>query len=181
MGGSGNDTITQGDGQPDILNGGLGDNVLYAGTGNNTTLYGVMGNDTLTPGTGNDIMNITVNFNDMLQNRSRKHVNTQPYLTPGATATDTFNVQMDIGLLGSSILQRFLSNVQHATGAFQPIISFLNSDVPLLGETYAQLIGGGSFASFVSAIGTINSLTRQHRSSRRVDQPGHLYLHLQLE
>ena len=167
MGGSGNDTIT-GDGQTDVLNGGLGDNVLYAGTGNNTTLYGVMGNDTLTPGTGNDIMNITVNFNDMLQNRSHQIVNTQPYLTPGTTATDTFNVQMDIGLFGSCVLQRFLSNVQHATGAFQPIISFLNSDVPLLGETYAQLIGGGSFASFVSAIGTINSL------SNNIGAPGGL-------
>jgi len=158
FGGSGNDSIT-GDGQTDVLNGGLGDNVLYAGAGNNTTLYGVMGNDTLTPGSGNDIMQITVNFNDMLQNRSHQIVNTLPYLTPGATGTDTFNVQMDMGSFGSNVLQPFLSNVAHATSAFQPIINFLNSDVPLINETYAQLIGGSNFASFVNAISTINSLS----------------------
>ena len=78
----------------------------------------------------------------MLQNRTHQIVNTQPYLTPGATGTDTFNVQMDMGSFGSCVLQPFLSNVQHATSAFQPVINFLNSNVPLLGETYAQLIGG---------------------------------------
>ena len=118
-----------------------------------------MGNDTLTPGAGNDTMQIIVNFNDMLQNRTHQIVNTQPYLTPGATGTDTLTCRWIRVHSAAAFLQPFLSNVQNATSAFQPVINFLNSDVPLLGETYAHLIGGGSLATFVNAISTINGLS----------------------
>ena len=149
-GGDGNDTLT-GDAGPCTLAGGAG----------NDTLYGVTGKDSLDGGAGSDALNIDFNFDSFLKNPKQAIVSSAGYVS-GVAGTDTFHVQMEVGALGSAVLQPFVVQAQRVTKSLQPLVDLLNKPMPFgINATIGQVIeasGGGNAVNFVKTIDTINHL-----------------------
>jgi Ca2+-binding RTX toxin-like protein len=159
-GNEGNDTLDGWLGN-DSLYGYTGDDVLYGGEGNDSlkgndgrdVLYGYSGNDTLigTAGadqlngwTGNDRMEVTLDLDDLIDNRGRAIAASNNF--QAGNGTDSVVVTLDLDSFGRRFLKPLTDEVSRMTHAMQPVLDLLARPVPFL----SQFDGSLTFGSILS-------------------------------
>lgn len=162
IGNGGNDRILGGAGN-DILRGGAGSDDLSGGAGNDT-LVGEAGRDVFFGGLGNDRIEMSFDFDNFFLDSPRVSSNMVEYGN-SANGTDTWVVTLELGSFTRRFLEPAISRIDTATQAFDPLLSLLNKDIPVVSQlagrtTFRQALAKASpsLGSFVDKISQIRNL-----------------------
>lgn len=155
----------------DTLSGGPARDILFGGYGDDR-LTGVLGEDEIDGAWGNDQLYLDLDFDQLLTNRGKTGINPAPYQS-GRAGSDTFIVSLDVGSLLDQAVQPFLASARKYTDRLQPIVDFLNREIPVVsdyldGVTFSSILGNSDLNAFSSAITAINQLEISNLTGGRI-------------
>jgi hypothetical protein len=161
--GSGNNTVWGTEANDIIYSMGQGNNNIY-GMGGNDTIYAVVGRDRVMGGAGNDTIHAHISFHTLEAARNGRLFWNNSF--PAGAGTDTIHVKMDVASFADRLYRPLVTELKAATHAFQPILNFLDRQVPVLSQydsslTYGRILSFGSsqVSTFQSVLQSIRSLS----------------------
>jgi hypothetical protein len=114
-----------------------------AGSGNDTLCL-VAGRDKIMAGTGRGTVNVTIDPVRYLNPNAPYALVSANVQYGGTLAKDTFNVYLDVGSFGSTVVRQGISEVQSALAIFQPLVNTLNSPIPVI-SALSEQVGGPAY------------------------------------